>query len=299
MRTKLLIAYFVILIILCAAVIGGARMLGKQGAYLAQLYMLTPALAALLVRIFIYQPRFQDANLHLGKPADYLRFWLLALVLVALYAATYTVLGAVAWDFSGTVFLGRLAEQFAAAGQDMASSLPPGFTPELMLILYFVGGLTIFNIPGIITGFGEEFGHRGFMFPLLYRIKPWIGIIVGGLIWYIWHIPLMLVIPQTSNDIQTWQRILDFIVLAAGSICTYIYLSYVYIKTESVFVTSIAHIAINNAAMSLSYFMILHSQLLADIGTTLVMLLIVLILYLRKDLEIFQRYFRTSYPPNN
>jgi hypothetical protein len=35
-----------------------------------------------------------------------------------------------------------------------------------MLMIYFVGGLTIFNlVPGIITGFGEEFGHRGFMFP--------------------------------------------------------------------------------------------------------------------------------------
>lgn len=47
--------------------------------------------------------------------------------------------------------------------------------PQMMLLLYFIGGLTVFNIlPGVITGFGEEFGWRGLMFPLMYRIRPWL-----------------------------------------------------------------------------------------------------------------------------
>lgn len=189
MNHKSLIAYFLILIALCAAFIVGAKMMGEQGMYLAQGYMLTPALAALVTRLFFYEKKFKDANLRFGKLGDYGKFWLISLGITALSYVFFTLFGAIRWDLTGNEFLRRLAEQFAAAGQDMKANLPPGFTPRTMLMVFFVGGLTVFNImPGFITGFGEEFGHRGFMFPALYRIKPWVGIVVGGLIWYVWHL---------------------------------------------------------------------------------------------------------------
>lgn len=292
MENKSLAVYFIILFVLCTAVIVGARMLGQQGAYLAQGYMLTPAIAAILTRLFFYPPRFKDANLRFGRITDYLKFWLLSLGIMALSFAGYTLLGAISWDFTGNVFLERLAEQFAAAGQDMNATLPAGFTPQMMLMLYFIGGLTIFNIiPGIITGFGEEFGHRGFMFPLLYRIRPWVGLVIGGLIWYAWHLPLALVIPQPV-EYPLWQTLLNLVILAIGSIATFTYLAYAYVKSESVFVTSIAHIAMNNAAASFSYFAIVQNQLLANFGTTLTMIIVVAILYYKKELDTFAKYFQ-------
>lgn len=293
MHSRSLAIYFAILTFLCTAVIVGALELGKNGAYLAQVYMLTPALAALITRLFFYPPRFSDAALRFGRLGDYVRYWLFSLGIVVLFSSTYTVLGAVHWDFTGNVFLARLAGQFAAAGQDMTASLPPGFTAQTMLLVYFIGGLTVFNIlPGLITGFGEEFGHRGFMFPLLFRIRPWVGLIIGGLIWFAWHLPLALVVPQTQAA-QT-APLLNFVVLAIGSICTFIYLAYVYVRTQSIFVVSIAHIAINNAAQSMSYFAELRDQLLANIGTTLVMLLIVLLLHVRGELKVFHREARAT-----
>ena len=145
--------------------------------------MLTPAIAAILTRLFFYEPHFKDANLRLGRLSDYFKFWLFSLGIMALSFALYTLLGAVSWDFSGNAFLARLDQQFAASGQSMQGSLPPGMTPQMMLLIFFVGGLTLFNIlPGLISGFGEEFGHRGFMFPLLYRINPWVGLVGGGLL---------------------------------------------------------------------------------------------------------------------
>lgn len=92
--------------------------------------MLTPAIAALITRLFFYENKFKDANLRFGRLSDYGKYWL---------------------------FLRRLSEKFAAARQDMESSLPPGFMPQLMLMIYFLGGLTVFNILlGMITEFGEE-----------------------------------------------------------------------------------------------------------------------------------------------
>ena len=296
MRFRALAAYFILLVVLCGAVVASARMLGRQGAYLAQLYMLTPAVAALLTRQFFYAPRFTDAGLRFGRLKDYIKFWLISLGIVALYFVSYTLFGAITWDLSGSIFLGRLSEQFAAAGQDMSASLPPGFTPQTMLLVYFVGGLTLFNIvPGIIAGFGEEFGHRGLMFPLLYRIRPWIGIVVGGLIWYAWHLPLALVIPA-GQPAPAWQSFLNWVVLAIGSIFTFIYLAYVYVRSGSVFVVSIAHITMNNASMALAYFAVVRDQFLGNLGTVLVMVLVVVVLYSRRELRVFRELLENPVP---
>jgi membrane protease YdiL (CAAX protease family) len=258
--------------------------MGEQGAYLAQGYMMTPAIAALITRLFFYKPRFKDAGLQFGRLRDYFKYWLVALGITLLSYTLYTLLGAIRWDLSGQVFLDRLTEQFALNGQDIMDTLPPGFTPQMMLLLFTIGGLTIFNIlPGIITSFGEEFGHRGFMFPALYRIKPWVGFIVGGLLWFAWHIPLQFMIPQTAQ-IPAWETIINYLILAIGSIFTFIYLAYVYVKSGSIFVTSIAHIAMNNAAASLSYFVIVQNQTLANLGLTLTMLIVIAIMASQKML---------------
>lgn len=291
MKNRSLATYFAILATLCAAIIGGAKLLGERGAYLAQAYMLTPALATLFTRLFFYEPRFKDANLRFGRAADYFKFWLFSLGLTALMYTLYTILGAVRWDFTGDIFLERFSQQLQAAGQDINSTLPPGFTPQMMLALFTIGGVTVFNIfPGVITGFGEEFGHRGFMFPLLYRIKPWVGLVLGGLLWYAWHWPLLLVIPQTA-DVPFWQAALNWVTLAIGSVCTFIYLAYVYVKSESVFVTSIAHIVMNNAAASLGYYVVVENQVLGNIGTMLAMMMVIALLYYIKELNVFAEYF--------
>ena len=282
MKHKSLIIYFVILVTLCAGFVVGARVMGKQGAYLAQGYMMTPAIAALITRLFFYKPRFKDANLRFGRAMDYLKYWLIALGITALSYGIYTLLGAIRWDLSGEIFLERLGEQFATTGQDINDTLPPGFTPKMMLWIFTLSGLTVFNImPGLISGFGEEFGHRGFMFPALYRIKPWVGFIVGGLLWFAWHIPISFMIPQTV-EIPVWTTIINYLILAVGSLCTFAYLAYVYVKSGSIFVASIAHIAMNNAAVSLSYFVIIQNQILANLGLTLTMLVVVISMVSRK-----------------
>jgi CAAX protease family protein len=294
MKKHSLVIYFIILLVLCTVVIIGAKMLGRQGAYLAQLYMLVPAITAIITRLFFYKPKFSDANLRFGTLSDYFKFWIISICVTVLSYILFTLFGGITWDFTGQVFLNRLAGQFAAVGQDMNASLPPGFTPMTILMIYFIGGLTIFNIlPGIITGFGEEFGHRGFMFPLLYKIKPWVGIIIGGLIWYAWHLPLLLVIPQTAHY-PFWQNLLNFVILAVGSVCTFIYLAYVYVKSRSAWVTSFAHIVLNNSASSFSYFTVLQNQLLANIGLALTMIIMVAVLYFRKELGIFPEYFQEN-----
>jgi len=102
MRDKSLIAYSVILVILCTGFVVGARMMGEQGAYLAQGYMMTPAIAALITRLFFYEPRFKDANLRFGRSRDYLKYWSFALGITALSYGMYTC-----WAPSAGISQGR------------------------------------------------------------------------------------------------------------------------------------------------------------------------------------------------
>lgn len=130
MKHKSLIAFLLLVTLLSAGYVALMKLASQVGAYLAQAYMLIPALSALIVRALFDERRFTDANLRLGRLKHYLQFWLFGLGIAVLYFASYTVLGAGEWDLSGSTFLANLSQQMAAVGQDMAGSLPPGMTPQ-------------------------------------------------------------------------------------------------------------------------------------------------------------------------
>lgn len=291
MRSRSLVVFLILVSLLSLGYVGVLRLAGQMGQYLAQGYMLLPALSALITRAFFDERRFSDANLCLGRVRDYLRFWLFSLGIAVLYVASYTLLGAGEWDLSGETFLANLSEQLAHTGQDITEGLPPGMTPQMMLLIYFVGGLTVFNVvPGLITGLGEEFGWRGLMFPRLYEIRPWMAFVVGGVIWYAWHLPLALVVtvPQHLQQSRTEQLAL-IVPMILGAIATHTYFAYAYVKTRNILVASLAHIVLNNASASFSYIFAVESAFLANLGTVLVMILVVAGLLVTGQLQVFVR----------
>ncbi len=84
-------------------------------------------------------------------------------------------------------------------------------------------------------------------------------------------------------------------VLAVGSLCTFNYLAYIYVESRSVWVTALAHIALNNSAASLSYFALIQDQLLANIGLALTMIIVVAVLCFTKELGVYQEYFQGNH----
>lgn len=288
MYNRSLIAYLTILALLCAGFVAAMRALGQQGNYLAQYYMLTPALAAILTRLFFHPPHFKDANVRFGNWRHWLLFWGLALAIVALYFALYTIAGAVRWDFSGQSYIDQIAQVMPEA----AAGMRPGPELSLQLWLFAAAGLTVLNLfPGLILGFGEEFGARGLMFPALYRIRPWLGIVVGGLIWYAWHLPLTLVLPAQATAQPAWQQVLNLSMGLIGGICTHTFLAYAYVKTRNILVASLAHITINNGSHALAYFCTITDPLLGNLMTYLAMVIVVALLYLSKEHRAFAQYF--------
>ncbi len=87
------------------------------------------------------------------------------------------------------------------------------------------------------------------------------------------------------------QALANFLILELASLWTFTCLAYVYVKSRRVWVTSLAHITLNNSSASLSYFAVLQDQLLGNLGLLLTMLLVVLVLFRTKELRIFGEYF--------
>lgn len=288
MKHRPVLAYLLLVTLISGAFVAGMRLLGKTGHYLAGPYMLGPAAAAMIVRLFFYPRRFTDARLRFGRWRNYLRFWGITLGIVLLSYLAYTLLGAISWDLSGRTFLSQLKEQMALSGQRI-DDLPAGMTPKMMLVLFFIGGLTLFNIPTVIMGFGEEFGWRGFLFPLLCRRRPLAGFVAGGLIWFAWHLPLLFIMPGPPG-FTAWQHACNAVLLAAGSICTFAFFAYVYAKSGTIWVPSLVHAVFNNGSRSFSYFAKVEDPLLANLGLAVTMLAVVAFLHYRKEFKVVRDF---------
>lgn len=69
---------------------------------------------------------------------------------------------------------------------------PPGMTPELALVLGGIQTVVLGPFLGLILGFGEEYGWRGYLQNELFQWGRIRGVLVVGVIWGAWHWPLIL-----------------------------------------------------------------------------------------------------------
>jgi membrane protease YdiL (CAAX protease family) len=77
----------------------------------------------------------------------------------------------------------------ASAGGDV-SDMPP---PILILPIIFLSSLVIGPTVNGLFGFGEEFGWRGYLLPKLMPLGKLKAYTIVGVIWGLWHAPLILV----------------------------------------------------------------------------------------------------------
>lgn len=127
-----------------------------------------PALANILTRL-ITKEGLKDSKLTL-KLNGYLKYYIIALALP-------TVLDILTKFFATVVF----------GGGDFTAPVMPGLKTLLPALLM---GYVTAPLLAFIT-FGEEFGWRGYMNPKMEKLigKPG-TIILGGIIWGLWHAPL-------------------------------------------------------------------------------------------------------------
>ncbi len=147
--------------------------------------MWIPALAAVVTAKWITREGLAVHDIRFGPWWPYVEAAItVPLVYALIYGLTWLLgLGQPDWEMR------TLREMLASAGEDTAVFPPPAlFWPALFLT-------TILLSPWIngLFGFGEELGWRGYLLPKLMPLGRVKATLLLGLIWGIWHAPLIAV----------------------------------------------------------------------------------------------------------
>ena len=177
-----------------------------------------------------------------GKIKFLLAAWFLPALLTAIGAVLYFAVFPGHFDLSGDYLA-------ANVGAEVMTQLEAqGLTYPMYILISVVGCLTYAPLVNMLLALGEEVGWRGFLYPQLKakfgRRKGWL---IGGVIWGIWHWPLMGLIGYEYGTNYVGFPIIGMLVFcifttAAGILCDWLYE-----KTECIWIPSIFHGAVNAA----------------------------------------------------
>lgn len=205
--------------------------------------MFTPALSAYLVSRFFegFRAPWRQLGVWPLRPAGrligYLAIALVGMVLIVLVALPIgSLLGVYQADF--TNFSGYAEVLALQLGQQGAVGEVP---IQAMVAAQFVGAF-IGAFVNIVPAAGEEIGWRGYLFPrVLNRLGAIPAILITGVIWGLWHAPL-LVLGYNYPGVSPIVAILLMIVF-----CTLIgaLLAWVRHRSDSVWPAALGHGALN------------------------------------------------------
>lgn len=94
--------------------------------------------------------------------------------------------------------------------------------------------------------FGEEYGWRYYLQPVLQeRFGMKKGVLLLGILWGLWHVPINLFYYSPSTSVQS------ILVQLAGCVGMGIFFGWVYLRTQNVWAVTMIHFLNNNLGMAL------------------------------------------------
>jgi len=189
------------------------------GEIAAFMHMFTPTLAVLIMMLIVTRDGYSKAGwATLGLHRLGLRWWVVALV--GPLAAISAIYGLV-WSI-GVVH----------------PVVPDGLFTPAVLSSMLTSGLGV----SCAVAIGEEIGFRGYLLPRLMRLGTTRALLLSGLLFAIWHLPLMLLTPFIPV-IGNWLIMIPMfvLILTAGGV----FYGYLRLESRSVWPATLAHGGIN------------------------------------------------------
>ncbi|WP_337006414.1 CPBP family intramembrane glutamic endopeptidase [Microbacterium sp. LB12] len=211
-------------------------------AVLLPVMMFTPAVAVLVVTFLMRVPARGQRARFLGlwplRPAKRVVWLMVAAWLVPPLLVGLSILVAVALGFA------QLDLTFAGFAAELAKALPAGtpLPPVEVVVLAQLAALPVGALFNSIFAFGEEIGWRGWLVPALRPLGTWPALLLSGVIWGIWHSPVILL---GYNFGRT--DITGVLFMIGGCVAWGILLGWVRLRSASVWPAVIAHGSLNAA----------------------------------------------------
>ena len=214
--------------------------LAAFGQLLMAVMMFVPLLGVLLSGQTLsgmgWKPRLK------GKIRTLLAAWFLPAVLTAVGAAVYFAVFPGHFDLSGDYLAS------VAGAEAMAQLEAQGLTYPLYVLVSVVSCLTYAPLINMILAVGEEAGWRGFLYPQLKaKFGKGKGRLIGGVIWGIWHWPVMWLIGYEYGTDYVGFPIVGMLIFCIFTTASGILCDWLYERTDCIWIPSLFHGAINAA----------------------------------------------------
>lgn len=211
--------------------------------------MFLPAAGVVFTRLVTgegIKDTFIRFDLKEGKYKYYLLTWFMPSVLTLIGTVLYFMCFKSNYSSDMEYIIATLTKQGAS-----------GLTPDIMMKSAISQGLTAVVIGPVInclTCFGEEWGWRGYLLPKLYgKSKPLLLMIIMGIIWGMWHLPLIIAGYNYGTEYTGYPFLgVAAMILFCFSVGTL--LSYATLKTGSCIPAVIGHGAVNSFSQFGIYF---------------------------------------------
>lgn len=148
---------------------------------------------------------------------------------------------------------------------------------SLMMNIFVAALLQLLVAPllNILIFIGEEVGWRGFLYPNLISIYGKKGLVFGGLIWGVWHTPMIYFYDLNFGK----NHHLGLIFMIVFCVLAGIILQYIYEKSNSIYSVALMHGMLNVSGTFIFFFSVTEEhRFFIDGGTGVIGLFILLII---------------------
>ncbi len=208
--------------------------------FLATVYMFVPMIIAFVVQKGIFkEPIIQPLGISFKINSWFFVAWFLPVIIAFAAMGVSLLLPGVRFtpDMSG--FLSTLTGLLTPEQMDQVRQQLAAFTVHpiwLGVLVALIAGTTI----NAVLGFGEELGWRGFLLKQLGFMGFWKSSALIGLIWGIWHAPLIMLGLNYPDHPQVGVLMMVIWVMVISPL-----FSYIRLKARSVIASSVFHGTIN------------------------------------------------------